>query len=55
MNGIVIGIIIFIVAVLAGPFLALRAVAHFRARRAVAKPAVPAAKPDADDDDKSSF
>lgn len=53
MNSTVILIIVFIVAVLLGPFATLRAMAYWRDRRS--KDAPPPARPKRDDDDDESW
>ena len=55
MNAEIIGIVILVVVLIAGPFAALRAVSYYRAQRSA--PARPAAKTDDEEnpDDKRSF
>ena len=55
MTGTIVGIVILVVVLIVGPFAALRAVSHYRARRSSS--AAPA-KPDQDEenpDDKRGF
>lgn len=49
MSSTVILVLVLVVALIVGPFAALRAVSHFKARKALKKPAEPA---DEDDPDK---
>ncbi len=59
MNGTLIGILILVVALIVGPFATLRAVSHYRARRANTKARdekqAPKAPDDEDPNDKGSY
>jgi len=55
MNATLIGILILVVALIVGPFAALRAVSYYRGRRSGTAAKKPAPADDENPDDKSSY